>query len=113
MSLAALRNSVPLYMVRRLLQLNGLSIIGVILFHTAGWGFVAMFAWAAQVCSYVGPALDPTGSAGYVALRLMEQLVVFCIPAFLFVSGYFVAFATGRNQRTVGWNIIGAKSRTC
>lgn len=96
-------------MIRRLLQLNGISIIGVILFHAAGWGFVAMFAWSAQYAASVGPAYDPGGSVAYYVLRLMEQLAVFSIPAFLFVSGYFVAFATGRSQRTVGWNVIGAR----
>jgi surface polysaccharide O-acyltransferase-like enzyme len=96
-------------MIRRLLQLNGISILGVILFHAAGWGFVAMFAWSARYSASVGPGYDPTGSVAYFALRLMEQLAVFSIPAFLFVSGYFVAFATGRTQRTVGWNVIGAR----
>ncbi|MEI2692494.1 MAG: acyltransferase [Anaerolineae bacterium] len=96
-------------MIRRLLQLNGLAILGVILFHAAGWGFVAMFAWQARYAASVTPDFDPTGSAAYFALRLMEQLAVFAIPAFLFVSGYFVAFATRRDQRTVGWNVIGAR----
>lgn len=96
-------------MIRRLLQLNGISILGVILFHAAGWGFVALYAWQERYAASVAPGFDPTGSAAYFALRLMEQLAVFAIPAFLFVSGYFVAFATRRDQRTVGWNVIGAR----
>jgi hypothetical protein len=32
-------------MFKRLLFLNGLATIGLILFHSAGWGFVAMFFW--------------------------------------------------------------------
>jgi probable poly-beta-1,6-N-acetyl-D-glucosamine export protein len=96
-------------MIRRLLQLNGISILGVILFHAAGWGFVAMYAWNARYAPITGPNYDSTGSVAYLVLRLMEQLAVFSIPAFLFVSGYFVAFATKRNQRTIGWNVIGAR----
>jgi peptidoglycan/LPS O-acetylase OafA/YrhL len=96
-------------MIRRLLQLNGIAILGVILFHAAGWGFVALYAWQERYSASVAPGSDPTGSVAYFTLRLMEQLAVFAIPAFLFVSGYFVAFATRRDQRTVGWNVIGAR----
>lgn len=96
-------------MVRRLLLLNGLAILGVIFFHAGGWGFTALFAWKARYLPYVDAGFQPLGSADYFALRLIEQLVVACIPAFLFVSGYFIAVAAGRNQATVGWEMVGAR----
>ncbi len=96
-------------MIRRLLLLNGLAILGVILFHASGWGFVAMFAWAHRYLPATSPNYDQIGSLAYYIFRVIEQLVVAGIPAFLFVSGYFIAFATGRNQRTVSWNVIGAR----
>ena len=77
--------------LRRLLILNGLAIIGVILFHAAGWGFVAIFAWSDRYMPVMETVSDQRGSAPYNALRLVEQLVVFSIPAFLFVSGFFIA----------------------
>lgn len=96
-------------MVRRLLLLNGLAILGVILFHASGWGFVAMFAWAHRYLPVTSPNYDQVGSLAYYVIRVIEQLIVPSIPAFLFVSGYFIAFATGRNQRTVSWTIVGAR----
>ncbi len=98
-------------MVGRLLQLNGVAILGVILFHTAGWGFVAMFAWSHR---YLPAGVDPMvqmGSFSYYVLRGIEQFAVFSIPAFLFVSGYFIAFATPRRQATVSWSIVWARIR--
>ncbi len=96
-------------MVRRLLLLNGLAILGVILFHASGWGFVAMFSWTHRYLPVTSPNYDLVGSPAYYILRVIEQLVVFSIPAFLFVSGYFIAFAAGRQQSTISWSIIGAR----
>ena len=96
-------------MIRRLLILNGLAILGVILFHSSGWGFVAMFAWVSRYMPDATSNFEQAGSAAYYAFRLVEQLIVVSIPAFLFVSGFFIAFATGRTHKTVGWNVIGAR----
>ena len=96
-------------MVRRLLLLNGICIIGVLLFHAAGWGFVAMFSWTHRYMPVTSPNYDQIGSLMYYIMRLIEQLVVFVIPAFLFVSGFFAAFATGRNQSTIGWGTVKAR----
>lgn len=96
-------------MVRRFLYLNGAAILCVVIFHTLGMGFVAMFDWAHRYLPASAPANSPVGSAGYYVLRLLEQMVVFCIPAFLFVSGFFVAAASGRSRDTIGWDIIFAR----
>lgn len=98
-------------MVRRLLYINGLAIISVILFHTSGMGFTAMLAWGQR---YLPPGVNPMtqiGSLPYYGLRIIEQLVVFSIPAFLIVSGYFVAVATGRNQPNVSWKVVTTRIR--
>jgi peptidoglycan/LPS O-acetylase OafA/YrhL len=92
-------------MIRRLLYLNGLAIIGVILFHAAGWGFVAMIAWTPRYLPVVEPVFDQVGSLSYYWLRFIEQLVVVVIPIFLFVSGYFVAFSAGK-RHTLSWTQI-------
>lgn len=92
-------------MVRRILYINGLAITAVVLFHAAGMGFVAMFAWAQRYAPGMLPG-EQIGSLQYYALRLIEQLIVFSIPTFLVVSGYFVAVATGRNQATVSWRVV-------
>jgi probable poly-beta-1,6-N-acetyl-D-glucosamine export protein len=94
-------------MIKRLLYLNGLAILGVVLYHASGWGFVALFWWTDRYRPVTAPNFDQLGGLAYVGLRLVEQLVIFSVPAFLFVSGFFIAFATPRTQRTVGWNIVG------
>ena len=96
-------------MIKKLLLLNGFAILGVIIFHATGWGYVAMFSWTHQYLPVTSPNYDQLGSLSYFVGRLIEQLVVFSVPAFLFVSGFFIAFATGRNRPNVSWSIIKSK----
>lgn len=96
-------------MIRRLLYLNGVSITCVILFHAAGMGFVAMFAWSHRYLPAGVPATSQIGSPEYFFLRTIEQVIIFCIPAFFFVSGYFIAVATGKNRSTVSWDVVWAR----
>lgn len=98
-------------MFKRLLFLNGLATIGLILFHSAGWGFVAMYFWRDRYLPLVGQNADMPGGAAYYVLRTMEQLPVAAIPAFLFVSGLFVAF-TARQQGRVQWPIVRGRLQT-
>lgn len=98
-------------MLRRLLLLNGMAILGVILFHTAGWGFTAMFAWTHRYLPVTAPNFDQVGTLSYYLLRAIEQLMVFSIPSFLFVSGIFVAIATGRSRKSASWSTMGARIR--
>lgn len=97
-------------MAKRLLTLNGLAILSVALFHAAGWGYTAMFAWTPRYQAVSAPNFDQIGTMPYYALRLVDQLVVFSIPAFLFVSGAFVAFSRNASSRmasdTKSWNRI-------
>jgi len=93
-------------MVRRLLYLMGLAVLCVVLYHASGWGFIAMFWWTDRYLPVAVPNFDQLGSASYYALRVIEQLIIFAIPSFLFVSGFFLAFATGRNRATIGWDVI-------
>ncbi|PKO13682.1 MAG: hypothetical protein CVU39_17795 [Chloroflexi bacterium HGW-Chloroflexi-10] len=85
-------------MVKKLLAINGLAIICVILFHASGWGFTSLFWWTHRYLPVEVPNFDQLGSLSYYSLRFVEQLIIFAIPTFLFVSGYFIAFATGKNQ---------------
>ena len=84
-------------MVKKLLALNGIAIIGAILYHAAGWGFISMFWWTDRYLPVSVPNFDQLGSFSYFGLRFIEQLIIMAIPAFLFVSGYFVVFASGKD----------------
>lgn len=96
-------------MYKKLLYLNGLAIFSVIIFHAVGWGFTAMFFWAHRYSSINSPTLADVNLLNYYVFRVIEQLVVFTIPAFLFVSGFFVAFVAGRDGKNLTWKVVGAR----
>ena len=98
-------------MTRKLLFINGLAIIGVVLFHAVGMGFVAMFSWAERYLAPGVSVMSQVGNASYYGLRFVEQLVVPCIPIFLFISGYFVSAATARTRSTVSWQVVFSRIR--
>lgn len=98
-------------MVKRFLTFNGIAIVSVILFHAVGQGFVALFFWADRYRPVTVPNFDQVGSPTYYAFRTVEQLAVFSIPFFLFVSGYFIAFATGRIQKNIKGLVIFSRVR--
>ncbi|MDT8304979.1 MAG: acyltransferase [Anaerolineae bacterium] len=93
-------------MVRRLLLLNGLAVLGAVLNHTTGWGFTAMFWWVHRYLPVEAPNFEQMGSLGYYTLLGLQQAIMFSVPAFLFVSGYFIAFATGRQKLGGSWPLI-------
>ena len=93
-------------MVRRFLILNGLAVISVILYHATGWGYTAMFWWTDRYLPVNVPNFDQMGSLSYYGLRLIEQLFIYGIPAFIFVSGFFIAVATRRDRKTIDWQIV-------
>ena len=96
-------------MIRRLLYLNGIAVLCAVIYHASGWGFTAMFWWTDRYLPVSVPNFEQMDSLSYYGLRAVEQLVIFAIPAFLFVSGFFIAFATGRTHYTVGWNVVGVR----
>jgi membrane-bound acyltransferase YfiQ involved in biofilm formation len=93
-------------MIKRLLYLNGLAIITVILYHASAWGFIAMFFWTDRYRSVTVPNFDMLGGATYFSLRAIEQLIIYGIPTFMFVSGFFIAISTGRSQKAVPWRLV-------
>ncbi|MFN2197690.1 MAG: acyltransferase family protein [Anaerolineales bacterium] len=98
-------------MVRKLLYLNGLAILGVVLFHSAGTGFIAMFSWSHRYLAEGVSAASQIGSLSYYVLRLFEQIAVFSLPAFIFVSGYFVSIQAGRTGN-IQWTSIRARIKS-
>ncbi len=99
-------------MTRRLLHLNGLAILGAVAYHATGWGFVAMFWWAHRYRPVTSPNFDQMGSAAYYGLRTIEQVIAFGVPAFLFVSGFFAAFAGSKGRGSVPWGFVSRRIRS-
>ena len=99
-------------MARRLLLLIGLATFCLPLFHSAAYGFQAMFSWTNRYQPVSVPNYDQVGTLSYYALVLIRQLSAFAIPAFLFVAGYYAAFTLGRGQRASGWRPLLARVRS-
>ncbi len=90
-------------MTRRFLYLNGLAILAVVVVHAAAYGLQAMFLWTDRYRDVAVPNFDQLDSLPYLVTMAIRQLGVFAVPAFYFVSGYFIAFlAKGPNSR-VTW----------
>lgn len=99
-------------MTKRLLLLNGVAAFGVATYHAAAYGFSAMFEWTDRYQPVSVPNYDQIGSMAYYFLLLVRQLDAFVIPAFLFVSGFFIAFAARGEPATIKWDIVWARVKT-
>lgn len=97
-------------MRRQISILRGLAILAVICNHATGWGFTAMFYWTdryRQVGSL--PNYDQRGSLPYYVLLVIQQLAEFSVPAFLFISGFFTAYAASGNPPVLRWKVVKAR----
>lgn len=99
-------------MIKQLFLLSGLAILGVICNHATGWGFIAMFWWTDRYQSVSTPCFDQVGTLPYYALLAIQQLVVFSVPAFLFVSGFFVAYTARGSQSKLSWGLVRTRIRS-
>jgi surface polysaccharide O-acyltransferase-like enzyme len=97
-------------LTRSLLLLAGLACLGAVLNHTVGWGYTSLFWWTDRYMAAAVPDFSQLGGASYYGLRVVEQAVSPSVPSFLFVSGYFVAFAAGRSG-VLPWPKIAARLR--
>jgi fucose 4-O-acetylase-like acetyltransferase len=93
-------------MTKRLLLLNGLAALMVVINHAASYGLHALFFWTDRYRDVTVPNFDQYGSAAYYVLFIAHEVAEFAIPAFLFVSGYFVAFAARTAKTSVGWDFV-------
>jgi len=93
-------------MYRRLSTLYGLAILAVVISHTTGWGITAMFWWAHRYRPVTSPNFDQFGTLPYYILIILQQLSFFSVPAFIFGSGFFVAYASRGSSTQVSWKTI-------
>jgi len=93
-------------MIRRLYLLNGLAILAVVCNHAAGWGFMGMFYWADRYRPVTVPNYDEIGTLSYYALLAIKCLTSASVPAFLFVSGFFVAYLARGSQSALNWKTV-------
>lgn len=93
-------------MRRQIPLLRGLAILAVVANHTTGTGLGALFFWAHPSRHGAPPYLEEYGTLSYYSLSVIRQLALFSVPAFLFISGYFIAYAARGKQATVSWKVV-------
>ena len=87
-------------MAKKLLFLNGLAILTIPVHHATAYGLQAMFIWTDRYMPVEVPNYDQMGSLYYYLIIILRQLDTYSVPAFLFISGYFVAFTVrGKNSK--------------
>ncbi len=94
-------------MIKRLFILSGLAIVAVVAHHAANWGFIAMSWVVEQPFAGIGP--EQIGPVVYYSLTLIQKITTFSVPAFLFVSGFFVAYAARGEQSVLSWKMVRAR----
>ena len=98
-------------MTRRVFLLLGLAILGVVLNHAGGWGQIAMFLWTDRYMPVSVPYWDQLGTSSHYVLLVIRQFGFFSVPAFLFVSGFFVAYATRGSVPVSVWKVVTVRIR--
>lgn len=94
-------------MTRRLLQLNGLAILAIVLHHASAYTLQAMFQWTDRYMPGVEvPNYEQMGSPMYFALMSIRLLLIWAVPAFLFISGYYIGFMTKSKESTLKWDAM-------
>ncbi len=96
-------------MTRRVFLLMGIAILVVVLSHAAGWGQIAMVNWADRYRSVTVPNFDAVGSLDWDIIVFVRQAVVWAVPAFLFCSAFFVAYAARGSSGVYSWKIARAR----
>ena len=98
-------------MTRRLILLNGVATLMVVLNHTSYYGFIAMFNWTDRYLPVTVPNFDQLGSLAYYILFIAHQIAEMAIPAFLFVSGFFIAFAARASRAGLTWEMVWSRAK--
>lgn len=93
-------------MFKQLLVLSGIATICAVVNHTADYVIIAMFWWTDLYRPVTVPNYDAVGGLSYYTLLLVVQIAIAAVPAFLFISGFFIATMTGRNHERIGWKPI-------
>jgi surface polysaccharide O-acyltransferase-like enzyme len=99
-------------MYKRLLLLNGLAIFAVVCNHAAGFGQVSLFLWADSYRPVVVPDWSQLGTVSHYFLLSIRQIASFCVPAFFFVSGFFVSYAALDKRNPLNFAFVWKRIKT-
>jgi surface polysaccharide O-acyltransferase-like enzyme len=93
-------------MMKKLLILNGLAILVIPIHHAAAYGLQAMFFWTDRYLPVTTPNFDQLGTFHYQVTMVIRQLDAFAVPAFLFISGFFIAFLARSDKSSITWKTM-------
>jgi fucose 4-O-acetylase-like acetyltransferase len=98
-------------MTRRLFFLSGMSILAVVSAHATGWTFIALYYWADRYLPVPATNYEPAGTLSYYVVLVLGCLGSFSIPSFLFISGFFLAYAARASHYILGYRTVLARLR--
>ena len=93
-------------MAKKLLILNGLAILMIPLQHATAYGLQALFEWTNRYLPVEVPNYDLLGSVPYHVFIVIRQISAFSVPAFLFISGYFISFLAKGMAAKLSWKQV-------
>ena len=68
-----------------------------------------MVWWADRYRSAPVPNYDAVGSFPFLVLMMLNQLSTFAVPAFLFISGFYISYAARNPSATLSWKVVRAR----
>ncbi|MBN1659125.1 MAG: acyltransferase [Anaerolineae bacterium] len=74
--------------------------------HAAGWAFIAMYYWVDRYLPAPPANYDPAGTLSYYVVLALNCWGAFAVPSFLFVSGFFVAYAARGSQSALSYKTV-------
>src|SRR5687768_155227 len=93
-------------MIKQVLLLNGLAAAMVPLHHASAYGLRVMFFWTSRCRPEDLERCAPLDVLSAQALLIIRQLDVFAVPAFLFVSGFYVALTGAGSSPSKNWRMV-------
>ncbi len=90
----------------RLLLLNGLAIAAVVINHASHYALITLTQWPMAETLSPAAVIATVGGARYYAFLALEKLPIFSVPAFLFISGFFAAYAARGPAPGRLWSVI-------
>ena len=93
-------------MTKRVFFLMGVAIFSVVIHQATSWGYTAMMWWTDRYRPVTVPNFDQVGTLPYYVTMAIRQLTVFCVPAFVFVTGFFLVYAARGSQATLSWKMV-------
>lgn len=96
-------------MYRKIYALFGISIFSVVLTHGITYGLWALYAWTDRYQNLLPPNYNPLITPQWFGFLFVKEFIIFCLPAFFFISGFIFTFGIDKASGNVKWSIVRAR----